>query len=191
MIATIVLDGRNGADRGYEAGAASASSTVVAGAWRGDLACAATTHIGGRKGRAVRDHGRVCDESSCVASWERVNAAPCDVLRYHVDGDIDVNDGDAEHEDGEGDGRRDARQNGERDGNDEEEGNEESVDGIQDRHCFFDGEGGSVVCLWLDGWLDGLCSGLCCRDRARRYVWLCCLTCRAQLKTCDTCCCWC
>lgn len=69
-----------------------------------------------------------------VSAEERVDGPAGDVLRDHVDCYVDVDEGDPEHEDGEGDGGGYAGEDGEGYGDDEEEGHYEPVDGIEYCH---------------------------------------------------------
>lgn len=58
-----------------------------------------------------------------------------DGTRKHRQGKVEVDDDDAEGEDGEGDERGDAGEDGERDGGYEEERHDQGVDRIEHRHC--------------------------------------------------------
>lgn len=56
---------------------------------RGDVVGGGLAHGGG-------------EERVHEAAWEGVDAAAGDVLGHHVDGDVEVDNGDAAHEHGEG-----------------------------------------------------------------------------------------
>lgn len=74
------------------------------------------------------------DDRGGVGPWEGVDAAAGNVLGYHIDGNVNVYDCDAEHEDGEGKSGCNACENGERDGDDEEEGHNQAVGGVEEGH---------------------------------------------------------
>lgn len=82
--------------------------------------------------REIGDGG--VEERAHISAREREDAAAGDVLRYHVDGNVEVYNGDTEHQHGKGERGGDACEDGERDGNDEEEGHNEAVDWVEQRH---------------------------------------------------------
>lgn len=57
-------------------------------------------------------------------------------MRDHGEGDVEVDDCHAEHEDGKGQRRRDAGEDGERDCEEAQERDDQSVDWIYESHCF-------------------------------------------------------
>lgn len=83
-------------------------------------------------------------------------------MRHHVDGDVEVYDGDAKHEHCKGEGGRDTCKDGERDGDDEEEGHDEGIDRVEERHGWWIVDTEGVV-----GWLK---AGLLCR-KLLRFTW--------------------
>lgn len=90
---------------------------------------------GGRRWK-IGDGG--VEQRAHVTAWEREDAAAGDILRHHVNGDVEVNNGDPEHEHGKGERGSDACEDGERDGDDEEERYDETIDWVEQRHGYLE-----------------------------------------------------